>query len=139
MKTTQRMQRRRGGATVELAIMMVFLIPTFLYSLFLDDLLNFKLEMQETIVSTPWDYNFLDYNKAKLANGSSNTQQQQQAGQEEDDGSDGNGAYKPSENKENNSGAQEQPAGVDNIVARQSRRTYCDHSSAYDSYNIDQD
>lgn len=51
----------RGGAAVETAILMIVLVPTILYTLFLEDLLNFKLEQEETVVSTPWDFASHDY------------------------------------------------------------------------------
>jgi hypothetical protein len=114
-------RQKRGAAAVELAIMMVFLVPTFMYFLFLQDLCWYKLEMQETIVSTAWDYNFLDWNRFKMA------------------GSGGSGGpeYKPSRTDEKDDAKVQ--AGVDNVVVRNSRRTYCDHTSAYDSYDAKYD
>ncbi|MFZ5471719.1 MAG: hypothetical protein ACOZIN_20010 [Myxococcota bacterium] len=56
------MRRRvRGGATVELAISMIVLIPIFLYALFLDDLLRYRLDLQEAVVSSPWDFTTQSY------------------------------------------------------------------------------
>lgn len=53
---------RRGAATVEMAIAAVILVPTIMYTIFLEDLLNFKLEQYETISSPAWDYLSIDYN-----------------------------------------------------------------------------
>lgn len=52
---------RRGQATVELAVCMLLLVPIFLYVLFLDDLLRYKLELQENVISMPWDLTTIDY------------------------------------------------------------------------------
>ncbi|MCL2012348.1 MAG: hypothetical protein FWG75_06140 [Cystobacterineae bacterium] len=60
-RSPKAMPRRRGQATVELAILMVALVPTFLYVLASDDLMRFRLDLQEVVVSSPWDYTHLDY------------------------------------------------------------------------------
>lgn len=62
MKLQKRNQR--GAAMVELAISMLLIIPVFLYVLFLDDLLKFRLEQQEAVVTTLWDYTTWDYDNA---------------------------------------------------------------------------
>lgn len=121
-----RNQRRRGAAAVELAIMMVFLVPTFMYVLFLQDLLWYKLEMQETIVSTPWDYSFVDWNRFKMKDSSSPPPEDNA---EESGGSAGDG-YDPTKTDEKPPTYADED--LDNVVARNSRRTYCDHTSAYD-------
>lgn len=54
---------RRGGATVELAVLMIVLIPSILYTMYLEDLLFYKFDLEETVVSTPWDYANYDYRK----------------------------------------------------------------------------
>lgn len=51
----------RGGAAVELAVLMIVLVPTILYTMFLEDLLFYKLDQAEAIVSTPWDFHAMDY------------------------------------------------------------------------------
>ncbi len=51
----------RGAAAVELALSMLVIIPVFLYTLFLDDLLRYALEGQEAALATVWDYTVLDY------------------------------------------------------------------------------
>ncbi|NMO22362.1 hypothetical protein HPC49_38930 [Pyxidicoccus fallax] len=40
---------------------MLVIVPVFLYALFLDDLLRYKLEGQEAAVTTIWDYTVQDY------------------------------------------------------------------------------
>lgn len=54
MKTHRR--RRRGQAVVELAVAMLVIVPTFMYVLFLDDLLRSKLDLEEAVISAPWEY-----------------------------------------------------------------------------------
>lgn len=62
MKTQRKNQR--GAAMVELAISMLLIIPIFLYVLFLDDLLKFRLDQQEAVSSTLWDYSIQNYDQA---------------------------------------------------------------------------
>jgi hypothetical protein len=126
MRNQTRRTSRRGAAAVELAIMMVFLVPTFMYVLFLQDLLWYKLEMQETIVSTPWDYSFLDWNQFKMKEAGSNPPEDNS----EESGSSAGGGYDPT--KADEKPPTYQAEDIDNVVARNSRRTYCDHTSAYD-------
>ncbi|MBK7861625.1 MAG: hypothetical protein IPJ65_24015 [Archangiaceae bacterium] len=91
MARALRRRKSRGQATVELAIACILIVPIFLYVLFLEDLLRHKLTLQEVVVSTPWDFNGIDY--------------QRYAGD------------------------------VDGEVAKYSRMMWCDHSSAYNSYD----
>jgi hypothetical protein len=53
--------RQRGQATVELAILMIVLVPVFLYVLFLEDLLRHRLMAQAAVVTTPWDFHGISY------------------------------------------------------------------------------
>ncbi len=53
----------RGGAAVEMSIMMVVLIPLIMYVSFLQDALLYKLDAQEAIVSAPYDFVTQDYEK----------------------------------------------------------------------------
>ncbi|WP_229908171.1 hypothetical protein [Comamonas sp. JC664] len=46
-----------------MAICMLVIVPVFMYSLFLFDLLRHTLDAQETGLSTIWDYSVLDYAK----------------------------------------------------------------------------
>lgn len=57
----RRAASRRGAASVETAICMLVIIPVFLYSLFLDDLLRYSLDVQEAAISTVWDLTVQDY------------------------------------------------------------------------------
>ncbi len=63
MKTVRR--SNRGGATVELAVLMIVLIPTIMYTMYLEDLLYFKFDLEETVVSSAWDYANADFRKNK--------------------------------------------------------------------------
>ncbi|QRN92891.1 hypothetical protein JRI60_27155 [Archangium violaceum] len=53
----------RGAASVEMALCMLVIIPVFLYSIFLDDLLRYSLDQQEAALSTVWDLTVQDYVK----------------------------------------------------------------------------
>ncbi|MDP2272350.1 MAG: hypothetical protein Q8N23_29035 [Archangium sp.] len=59
------MLRKRGAAAVELAVTMVLLVPLILYTLFLEDLLAYKLESQEPTVTAGWDYITNDYMRGR--------------------------------------------------------------------------
>jgi len=61
MNTPKTRRPNRGQATVEMAVVMVALIPTFLYVLTADDLLRYRLNLQEVVVASPWNYTHLDY------------------------------------------------------------------------------
>lgn len=63
MKTSLRNRRRRGGATVELALTMIVVVPLVAYAIFLDNYTLYFLDWQESIVSSPWDYTTHDYTK----------------------------------------------------------------------------
>jgi hypothetical protein len=56
-------RRSRGTATVELALLMLVLLPTIFYTLFLEDLLLYKLDLAESVFSTAWDFTNGDYMK----------------------------------------------------------------------------
>jgi hypothetical protein len=51
----------RGAASVEAAVSMIVIIPVFMYALFLDDLLRYAADVQETVTSTPWDFTHQNY------------------------------------------------------------------------------
>lgn len=84
-------RRRRGAAAVELAVTMILLVPLIMYTLFLEDLLAYKLDEQEPTIVAGWDHITPDY--------------------------------------QNNSPD----------VGGMNRLKYCDHSSAFDSYEKDFD
>lgn len=58
----------RGQAVVELTVLMIVMIPVIFYSLFLDDLLRHRLDLLESVVSSPWDYAAIDQQDSKGAN-----------------------------------------------------------------------
>lgn len=93
MTTRAFMKRKRGQAAVELALTMLLIVPIFLYYLFLEDLLRHKLTLQEVVVSTPWDYVGVDYERFN--------------------------------------------GDVDSQLGNYARLMWCDHSSAYNSYDTD--
>lgn len=51
----------RGQAAVELAVTMVLLIPLILYTIFLQDLLAYKLDSQEPTIVAGWDHETVNY------------------------------------------------------------------------------
>lgn len=83
---------RRGAAAVELAVTTIVLVPLILYTLFLEDLLSYRLENQEPGIVANWDYITNDYMKGNLKD-----------------------------------------------VGRLNRLKYCDHTAAFDSYNVGYD
>ncbi|MEW5740091.1 MAG: hypothetical protein AB1938_14255 [Myxococcota bacterium] len=64
MKRTIR-KHRRGAAAVELAVTMILLVPLIMYTLFLEDLLAYKLEEQEPTLAAGWDYAFVNFQTNK--------------------------------------------------------------------------
>jgi len=58
--------RPRGAAAVEMAVTTIVLVPLVLYTLFLEDLLYYKLESQEPGIVATWDYATNDYMKGDL-------------------------------------------------------------------------
>ncbi len=87
-----------GAAAVEMALSLIVLVPLMFYTLFLDDLLRFRLDAQEAALSTVWDTVNLDYSQAP------------KIGSSEDD-------------KEGDK------------VGKMARLQFCDHTSAYDSFD----
>ena len=59
--SARRNRMARAQATVELALCSIVLVPLILYSLFLFDVLNFRLDGQEAALAAPWDFTALDY------------------------------------------------------------------------------
>jgi hypothetical protein len=56
MKTVTRRRRGRGAAAVETAILCVVLVPIMMYSMFLSDLCAYKLEQDEAVFGSTWDF-----------------------------------------------------------------------------------
>lgn len=57
----KRSQRRRGSALVEFSILTMALVPLILLPMYFQDVLRFKLDAQEAVASTTWDFAFADY------------------------------------------------------------------------------
>lgn len=99
----------------ELAILMLVLVPVFLYTLFLNDLLRHQLMGQAAVVSTPWDWHALNYERfdrsrhvdtRAIAKAQVQSRQTQTAG-----------------------------ARSGNAPAVYARLMWCDHTAAYNSYD----
>jgi hypothetical protein len=58
---TLRSRQMRGQAAVEMALMTIIIIPTFLYIIFLDDLLRFKQDQQEAMIASGWDFTTMNW------------------------------------------------------------------------------
>ncbi len=95
----------RGAAAVETAVLMIILVPLIMYQLFLSDLLAYRLDQDEAVYSSTWDFFSYDYrhnDKAKMK------------GEADVD-----------------------TPSADDLVSWTSlnvRKTYFDHSSAYNNY-----
>ncbi len=72
MRRAPFLRHPRGAAAVEMAICMLVIVPVFLYALFLDDLLRYSLDAQETALSTVWDFTVQDYSRSLPLAGGSN-------------------------------------------------------------------
>ncbi len=62
-------RNRRGQAIVELSVAMLIIVPTFMYVLFLDDLLAAKLDMQEAVITAPWEYARVNFEEGGAGSG----------------------------------------------------------------------
>jgi hypothetical protein len=69
MKTRAHFRRSRGQAAVEMALLTIILVPVILYVLFIDDLLRFKLDQEETMIATGWDLSVLNYDHQTTGKG----------------------------------------------------------------------
>jgi hypothetical protein len=65
---TYRSRSNRGQAAVELSLLGILIIPTFLYIIFLDDLLRYKQDQQEAMVAAGWDFTTLNWDHQTLQN-----------------------------------------------------------------------
>lgn len=117
MRTLNR--RRRGQAAVELAVTMVVVVPLTMYVLFLQDYLSYYLDWQEAVVTSSWDFAAYDYGKSEPLKSNSI------------DRSGLTASY-------NNQDANSVRSGV-SAVAQNNRYEFCDHTSAYDSFDTDYD
>ncbi|MDX2008833.1 MAG: hypothetical protein SFW67_01500 [Myxococcaceae bacterium] len=64
MKTSLRAGLRRGAATVELAVSMIFLVPLIMYMVTLQEMFIMKFNGQEGAIQASWDFTVLDYSQA---------------------------------------------------------------------------
>jgi hypothetical protein len=59
-------RQERGAAITETVVMMLVLVPLILYSLFTSDLVAYKLDVQELVTSTVWDFTTQNYEKESM-------------------------------------------------------------------------
>ncbi len=57
----------RGGAMVELVVLMLVFVPLILLPLYFQDAVHFKLNAQEAIYSSAWDFAYGDYEKKTVS------------------------------------------------------------------------
>jgi len=70
MRTTSHMpglQGERGGAMVELAVLMLIFVPLILLPMYFQDALRYKLDNQEAVYSTAWDFAYGNYQDDKAS------------------------------------------------------------------------
>jgi hypothetical protein len=97
---------------------MLLIVPLFLYVLFLEDLLRHKLNLQEAVTSTPWDWHGLNYEKF-------------------DRGSNVDSASLDKDQVLNRQSQTIGKSGGTQAPGVWARYMWCDHTSAYNSYNTD--
>ncbi len=107
MRTARHSQR--GAASVEAAISMLIIIPAFMYALFLDDQLRYAADLQEAVVSTPWDFTGQNFTQPDKSRGLI--------------------VYPPKDG----------PYGGKTVAQNQARLMFCDHESSGDTYSSDAD
>lgn len=59
--TLHQRRRFRGAATTETAVLMLVLVPLIFYTLFLEDVLIYKLDLAESVFTSVWDFAHNDY------------------------------------------------------------------------------
>lgn len=65
---TKRVFRERGGAMVELVVLMLVFVPLIMLPMYFQDALRYKLDTQEAVCSTAWDFAFGKYDEETVAN-----------------------------------------------------------------------
>ena len=64
MRTTcsiPKLRGERGGAMVELAVLMLIFVPLILLPMYFQDAIRYKLDYQESVYSTAWDFAYGNY------------------------------------------------------------------------------
>lgn len=57
----RKLRGQRGGAMVELAVLMLVFVPLILLPMYFQDAIRYKLDTQESVCSTAWDFAYGDY------------------------------------------------------------------------------
>jgi len=66
MRRTRKYDLERGGAMVELVVLMLVFIPLILLPMYFQDAFRYKLDYQEAVSSTAWDFAFQNYEDDKI-------------------------------------------------------------------------
>lgn len=64
-------RRQCGAAATEMALMMIIIVPLLLFVAFASDAVHQQLEVQETVISTVWDFSTTRFGAASNASSSS--------------------------------------------------------------------
>jgi hypothetical protein len=56
-----------GSALVEFAVLLLVFVPLILLPMYFQDALRYKLDLQESVVSTTWDFAYADYESKDFA------------------------------------------------------------------------
>jgi predicted lactoylglutathione lyase len=100
MTLSTRNRTRRGAAAVEMVVSLFVILPLAFYMVFLQDLILYKLNQQEGVLSAAWDFQVASYQETE---------------------------------------SHEKMKKVVQRVSQNHRRTFFDHTSAYNSYNSNWD
>lgn len=64
---SKRLRAERGGAMVELTVLMLVFVPLILLPMYFQDAMRYKLDTQEAVYSTAWDFSFADYENQSVS------------------------------------------------------------------------
>ncbi len=61
LRRSRRRDGQAGNAASELAILMTAFVPIVMYSMMLNDMMHHRLDLQEVVISSAWDYTSFSY------------------------------------------------------------------------------
>lgn len=60
-RSIRKFRRQDGNAASELAVLMTVFVPVVMYSMMLNDMMHHRLDLQEVVISSAWDYTSFSY------------------------------------------------------------------------------
>ncbi len=78
MKFISKSQEEHGGSMVEFAVLMLIFVPLVLLPMYFQDALRYKLDTQEAVYSSAWDFSLADYEKKQASQVASKVQDENQ-------------------------------------------------------------